>query len=238
MRDFHDALELGPDLSVLTRPTGIAAYDFEFRRYLKVRSIRDFERAGPALLRVGPIGDYPALVSRLSDLGANLVQSEEEHRRVAELPGWYDVLADLTPKSIWFDQPPSASVVEAELGWPVFIKGERQTNRHRASTSVARSREDFNRICESWQADEILHWQRMVCRKWEDLQPVGVAVGDTVRPSAELRCFFFRQQLVGCGAYWTSEAWRPSDEQLAAALRVAELQPTGSAFRLSQWMSH
>jgi len=223
MRFFEDALALGPGLSVFTLPTGSAAYDFDIRRYLPVRSIQSFESVGPALLRIGAIRDYRALEAQASELGASLLQSAEQNRTVAELSGWYPILQDLTPRSVWYEELPTAERVEQDLGWPVFVKGERQTNRHRISTSLARSRDEFERILGVWKDDEILHWQRMACREWVELQPVGKAVGDAVQPSAEIRCFFFQGQLVGSGVYWAKESWRPTTRQQADALRVAEL---------------
>jgi len=222
MASFDDALQLAPSLSVVTRRTGIAAYDFDFRRYLPVSSVWDFRRAGPVVLRVGPIDDYRTLTAELVEAGARLLLSPEQHVRVSHLPAWYPLLEGLTPRSVVYETVPSSAEVGGTLGWPVFIKGSRQTNRHKASTSVARSPADFERIRQAWRHDDILHWQQMVCREWLRLAPVGEPVGDVVQPSMEVRTVYFRGELAAAGAYWSDHPWRPTPAQLDGALEVAK----------------
>ena len=40
--------------------------------------------------------------------GVRLAHSSAEHLRYSTLPGWYPLLPDLTPRSVWFDRPPAA----------------------------------------------------------------------------------------------------------------------------------
>jgi hypothetical protein len=57
------------------------------------------------------------------------VNSPEEHMRRAQFSGWYSLLDDLTPRSVWFAEIPGARQIEQEFRWPVFVKGMRQTSR-------------------------------------------------------------------------------------------------------------
>ncbi|MCP3104035.1 hypothetical protein LZ198_34690 [Myxococcus sp. K15C18031901] len=76
--------------------------------------------------------------------------SPEQHLLATELPHWYP---RLTPRSVWFDERPDAATVEAALGWPVFVKGERQTRRHRKSLSIIEGPEQFRAAMEVYAKD-------------------------------------------------------------------------------------
>lgn len=212
---------LAPTLGLVTRRQGHGAYDFDVRAFLEVTSAFDPVACPPVLLRIGPIGDYGAVARELGELGFRLVQDPSTHALASELPRWYPRVADLTARSVWFDAPPRAGEVEAALGWPVFVKGERQTNRHQASLSVARDAGEFLRIMNAWSVDPILHWQRVVCRELLPLRRVGTARPGELPPAVELRCFLWRGVIVGYGRYWTHVAYEVSAGELDHALALA-----------------
>ncbi len=175
----------------------------------------------PLLLRIGAIPDYAKVQSDAADLGFRLLQSAEEHNRASLLPCWYPRLEGLTPRSIWFDEPPTIEQVEAELTWPVFIKGTRQTSRHQANLSIARDPGDLARILRAWAQDPILHWQGMVCRQFVPLQSVGVARPGELPPSLELRCFLWQGKVISIGRYWADITYPVSEDDLHRAKALA-----------------
>jgi hypothetical protein len=128
---------------------------------------------------------------------------------------------------VWFDAPPSAADVAEQLGWPVFVKGNRQTSKHKAELAVARTTEDFARIAEHYARDPILHLQPMVCRSFVPLRPVHAPPSDTIPPSFEFRTFWYHGVCIGASPYWASTreyTWTGAEEQaaLAAAQHTAQ----------------
>jgi hypothetical protein len=99
---------------------------------------------------------------------------------------------------------PDAAQIEATVGWPVFLKGVRQTSRHDASLAIARSATDLERIASAWSDNSILASQRVAARAFIPLRPVERSGhGNRLQRSFEFRTFWWRGQLVGAGPYWT-----------------------------------
>ena len=87
--------------------------------------------------------------------------------------------------------------------WPVFVKGSRQTSRHRADLAIARSPGEFDRIMAAYREDTILSWQPVVCRELAHLRPVDGGTGNKVPAAFEFRTFWWRGELAGSGPYWS-----------------------------------
>ncbi|MFN8611854.1 MAG: hypothetical protein U0931_30195 [Vulcanimicrobiota bacterium] len=66
-----------------------------------------------------------------------------------------------TPRSRWYSSFPTAGEVEAEFGWPVFLKGARHGAR-----SIVHSSEEFAEAVAAFQCDPILHWRELVVREF------------------------------------------------------------------------
>lgn len=218
-----DLFLLDDHVWIAQRPVHVATYDFAFERLFPCR--RPWWRPDVVTIaaRVGAFDDYTRAYGALRADGLTLINSVEEHERAVDLPTWYPLLADLTPRSRWFTVPPPVEVIAADFGWPVFIKGSRQTARHDASKAIARDAADYARIVAAFGDDPILGWQTFVVRELVSLRPVAAAVGTRIRPSFEFRTFWWRGALVGAGPYWAGEAdYRWTEAERAAALAVAE----------------
>lgn len=189
-------------LTIAERKTSVSTYDFDFRQFFQVKSLRFANQTPPLILRTGAIGNYKDAFNHYQHMGFSPVNNPEEHLRASVLPEWYPIIKDLTIRSIWFEQLPDVETVEKELGWPVFIKGERQTNRHQLNTCVAHSREMFQTICELWKTDPILKWQKMVCRTFVHLEKSGEGLRTDVQVSTEFRAFTWHTTLLSIGPYW------------------------------------
>jgi hypothetical protein len=197
-------------------------YDFAFDRFLACR--RPFQRpdAVEAIARVGAIADYPGYYKRWAKDGVRLVHSPEEYRRATELPVWYPLLKDLTPKSLCGREPPSADAIGAELGWPIFLKGSRQTSHHKKSLSIIDGPETYARVLGEFARDRVLHWQEVVCRRYVALRRVEDTALDRVPSSFEFRTFWWRGELVGFGRYWwQGKPYEASTEEREKAIAVA-----------------
>jgi hypothetical protein len=215
-----DLLHVEEAVWVLHAHVDLPSYDFAFDRAFACR--RPWQPPTPltAVARFGAIDDYDAVYARFALEGVNLVHDPAQHRLASELPAWYGVLEDLTPRSRWFDAPPSLETLLQHMDLPVFVKGARQSSRHRAALSIARTPPDFERIRAAFSADPILGWQPFVARELVPLRPVALENGDKVPASFEFRTFWWKGALVGAGQYWsTTYDWTPTER--TEALRVA-----------------
>jgi len=220
---MEDRFLINERLWMVTAPTHVPIYDFDFRGYFECRCPYDVVEGMPAVARVGAIGDYEVMYRRLLAEGIQLVNTPEQHDRASNLPIWYPFLAGRTPRSRWFDVFPEFEELEAEFGLPLFLKGSRQTSRHRADLSIIRSREDYLRAVEIYQRDPILHWQQFVCREFVPLRSVNGGDPAKLPASFEFRSFWWQGKHVGSGRYWQEAApydWTSSER--ASALALAE----------------
>ncbi len=229
-----ELLRLEDTLWVLVAPTGEPIYDFPFDRLFASR--RTAPPPGTRVVsRIGAVQDYAALHGELSALGLGLVHDPEEHRLAVELPSWYPRIADLTPRSRWFDSPPDAAEVEREFGWPVFLKGHRQTSSHRRQTSIVEGPDAFRAAMAEFATDPILGWQRLVCREFVRLRPVEDPDPLRIPSSFEFRTVWWRGRLAGFGRYWwqgrSYDATPPSARRRS---RSPPRRPTGSRPRSSR----
>ena len=134
---------------VLAEPTGIPNYDFDFARFFPCRG-RGFSGAEVgAIARCGAWEDYDAAYETALRDGIRLVNDPAAHRRASELSQWYLLLEDLTPRSRVYERPPSGSDVACEFRFPVFVKGTRQTSRHRRALSIVESEGEFDLVVHS-----------------------------------------------------------------------------------------
>ena len=204
-----------------TSPVGLPSYDFPFQTFFACR--RPWQRPGSvtAVGRFGASADYAELYRQLAAAGIVLVHSPAQQALASELPAWYPLLRDLTPRSAWFTTPPTAGDIEQAFTWPVFLKGSRQTSKHQAALSIVRSPAEYEAVVEQWRRDPILRWQQLVCREFVDLRPVPAPPVATLPPAFEFRTFWWRGQCVGAGPYWaafTTYTWTKSEERAALAL--------------------
>jgi hypothetical protein len=208
-------------LWVLSAPTGIPIYDFDLRAYFRCASPGQREAELTAIARIGAFEDFDATYAKLLAQGVRLIHSTEEHRRASQLPGWCPRLQDLTPRSRWFDHPPSVREIEQEFSWPIFLKGIRQTSRHRRSLSIIHSPEQYKTALDAYREDSILRWQPLVVREYVPLRSVEDSDASRVPASFEFRTFWFHGQCVGAGRYWwEGRPYKWTDEERRAALAL------------------
>jgi hypothetical protein len=227
LRRHNAQLTLVEDrLWLMHRRLGVPVYDFDFEAHFDCSHPYRLPDEGLAVARIGPLRDYEALHASLAGGGLELVHDPGQYARATDLTQWYDALEDLTPRSAWWPELPGAEQVEEAFQWPVFVKGERQTNRHDAS-SVVRSPTEFEALMERWLEDPVLSWQRVVVREYVELDPVAGDTGTKVSASFEFRTFWWRGELVGAGRYWEGFA----DYDWSASERAAGVSVAGEAAR-------
>ncbi len=221
--DQLDVFLLDDILWIVAADTGLAHYDFPFQTFFPCR--HPWQRPDPiaAVGRFGATVNYVELYQRLLASGVRLIHSPEQYQLASDLCRWYPHIQDLTPRSLWFDTPPAASEIGQRLDWPIFVRGSRQTSRHKAGRSIVRSATEYASIAEQYCQDPVLHRQPFVCREFIDLRPVPSVPTEMISPSFEFRTFWWRGQYVGAGPYWAAVArysWSQQEER--DALRVAQ----------------
>jgi hypothetical protein len=141
---------------VLVSKIGLSSYDFNLSQFFSCRHPWQRPEQITAIGRFGAVTNYDELYAELAAEGIFLIHSPEQHLLARELPYWYPVIKGLTPKSFWFSEPPSFESISQTLGLPLFLKGSRQTSRHRAALSIIHSAEEYDRAIAVYAADPIL----------------------------------------------------------------------------------
>lgn len=211
---------------------GVPGYDFRFQDFFTCAHPQYWEGEISAVARMGAAPDYAERYEQLLEWNVRLVHHPAEYELTSYLPNWYPRIAEFTPKSLWYEAAPSAAEIEAEFAWPVFIKGERQTSKHDRSLSIAENPAQFREIMERWRRDEILHWQRIVCRQFVNLRKVIDDFGKTLPKAFEFRTFWWKDVCVGHGPYWNSERYylKPAEEAAMLALGYEVARRLGVTF--------
>jgi ATP-grasp domain, R2K clade family 3 len=220
-RSNLDLILLEDTVWVLVREVGLSSYDFNLTQFFVCRHPWQRPEQIQAIGRFGAVSNYDELYAQLAAEGIYLINSPAQHLCASELPVWYPLLAGLTPKSHWFSTPPSFESISQTLGLPLFLKGSRQTSRHRAALSIIHSAEEYDRAINIYAEDPILQWQDLVCREFVKLRSVPSAATEKIPASFEFRTFWWRCKCVGAGQYWSIDYnWNRAEE--IAALAIAQ----------------
>src|SRR5215471_3024331 len=212
-------------LIVLSEVVGVSVYDFDFDLHFACSHPHLIKGEELCVLRVGAIDDYTAVFKDKLAMGLRPVNSPDDYTRASELEAWYPLISELTPRSKVFESLPSVADIEADFGWPVFLKGSRQTSKHNPELSIIESRSHYESSVEKFRSDAILRWQKPVVREFVPLEPVAGHVPGKVQPSLEYRSFWWHGDCVGWGRYWYEvPAYYCSDAEagLAVARRAAD----------------
>jgi hypothetical protein len=199
--EVDDFLIIHDTIPIISKTIGVRVYDFNFRHYFPTQSLLS-PPTKMVVARIGAFPDYSVAYDSLLSAGIKLVHTLEQYQRCSLLPHWYPLILDLTPKSKVYESFPTVKEIENEFSWPVFVKGERQTSRHKKSLSIIENAAAFEDLRIHWKQNTMLHWQKMVCREYIPLQLVEPSSGDRLPSSYEFRLFYWGQQLVSIGRYW------------------------------------
>ena len=201
---IEDLFELTTEISVATKRENVGSYDFDFRNYFQVKTIIG-ETKSNLILRIGAINDYENVYNYFAETGLNLINSVEEHNKISLLPNWYENIKEFTPRSKVFETLPTFEQIKDDFKFPIFIKGERQTNKHKKELCIAENRNEFENILIAWKTDPILNWQKMIIREFVYLKPIEKNLANQLQKSFEIRVFVWFGQILSIGQYWESD---------------------------------
>ncbi|WP_299458799.1 ATP-grasp domain-containing protein [uncultured Microscilla sp.] len=206
---------------IAAKKLNVPAYDFSFTPLFEVSRPR-IAGTVPTVARLGAIANYTHTYEVLQQYGFALVNSPTQHQLASALEHWYPIIAEFTPQSIVFEQVPTPDEIMRHFELPVFIKGNRQTAQHNPTLAIAHTLDDLTRILAAYQQNNILHWQKLVCREYVPLQKLEQQAPNKVPLSFEFRTFWWQGELVGAGHYWSQFAqYTWTNAQQDAALDIA-----------------
>jgi hypothetical protein len=202
LRKISDDFFTIGNIAVLQRNTGNDVYDFNFRNIFDCKSVVS-EVEVPVLLHIGAIEDYGVVEAALNELGMNLLVKEAEHLRCSTIEKWYPVFKSKTPFTKIYNELPVVEVIQKDFTFPVFIKGNRQTNRHKRSQCIIENKEQYDALREGWKSDSILSWQKVAVREYVPLLEIdSETFPDQVPICYEFRFFYFEGKCMAYGPYW------------------------------------
>ncbi|WP_372369694.1 ATP-grasp domain-containing protein [Candidatus Uabimicrobium sp. HlEnr_7] len=201
IQDF-DFFILEKKFAVVKKDVNIPIYDFNFRQFFHCKSIIRLPEKMTIIARIGAFADYNKLYSELLSYNMQLIHTPEQHRRCTLLSQWYPMIKSLTPRSCCYEKIPTFTEVTNNFSLPIFIKGERQTSKHRQEASIVKSKSDYQKAIEIFQHDPILKWQKFVCREFIPLLPVAGGTAGKIPASYEFRTFWWKKQFMALGQYW------------------------------------
>lgn len=217
-----DFITIG-NIAVLQRKTDNDVYDFDFRNHFDCKSVIS-EIDQPVLLHIGAVEDYASVENMLEQMGMKLLVHEAEHLRCSTIEEWYPTLKDKTPFTKIYDVLPSVEEILKDFSFPVFVKGNRQTNRHKKSQCIIESMEAYGRLRNEWSKDNILSWQKVAVREFIPLQTIDDAsYPDMVPISYEFRFFYFEGKCMAYGPYWyIGQKYSLREEEVEEVLKLTD----------------
>lgn len=217
-----DFFKIG-EMAILYKTTFNDVYDFDFRNYFECKSVISGVDK-PVLLHIGAVEDYSGVTALLDEMGMEPLVPEEEHLRCSTMEGWYPVLREKTPYTRIYDELPPVEELLNHFAFPVFVKGSRQTNRHRKSKCIIENLEAYEALRCEWKKDPVLSWQKVAVREYVQLQTIdAISFPDQVPISYEFRFFYFRGKCMGYGPYWyMGQRYSMQREDERQALELAD----------------
>lgn len=142
---------------------------------------------------------YTALEDEVKHLGGRLINTHREHQYVADISNWYPDLRDYTPRTweSWYRIP------ETEHGY--ILKGKTNSRKWKWKTHMyAKTSEDIRAVAQKLYDDPLISNQGVVLREYVPLM-LNEEIGINGLPfTHEWRFFFYREQLLAGGYYWST----------------------------------
>jgi hypothetical protein len=197
------ASNIGSDSFVILFRDSLAEADevMMARHYFEVlRSRTLIEENKIVIPRYSALPFYKELEDDISNLNSKLINSYKQHRFVANLENWYEVLKDFTPKT-WFN----LSDVPHD-GGPFVLKGETNSKKFLWDTHMfAKNRTDVTDVYCRLMDDGVVSDQKIVIREFVKLKKIAPSFRG-LQISNEFRFFVLNGQIL-CGGFYWSNVW-------------------------------
>ena len=222
MKSFDDFIIVN-GLPIVVKKTNNPSYDFDFRKYFPCKSVNNIPNK-KVLYRVGAIPESMLDGELFEQVTVNPLMSREEHNRCARLSDWYPHIKDYTIKSKVYDRFPSNEEIDKEFNYPIFVKGDRQTDHHKKELCVVNNEDELEILRAKWDKNSILYWQKIVVREHVKLMILDDKTFPDMMPiSYEFRFFVWNNKVVGYGPYWTmAEKYSLEEDELQEVTKMVE----------------
>jgi hypothetical protein len=145
---------------------------------------------------------YQAIYNAAIKKNIYLVNTPTEHQRAMEFDQFYPLLDDLTAKSLIIDDVNSLSKVQAELGFPVFVKGAVKSNKEKGlSAVIAANLEELTSLAVSILKSSYRARGKVIVRELLKLKTVTTDA-KAFPISREYRAFVYKGKILSFGFYW------------------------------------
>ena len=164
-----------------------------------VDSILDVPDGSLVIARYSVLPFYQEVERDLLKHGSRLLNTYHQHRFVADLGNYTELLGDLTPRTYLLEDTPDTG--------PFVVKGETNSKRSLWKTHMyAANRQEAIQVACRLMEDSLISEQRIYVRDFVPLETFGVGV-DNVPIAREFR-FFVLDGTVLCGAYyWANQTY-------------------------------
>lgn len=153
------------------------------------------------IARYSALPFYKELEDDLRMRGAELINSFEEHRYIADLRNWYRDLKEWTPPT-W----KSLADIPPEEKGPFVLKGETNSRKHLWRTHMyAENRDAVPRVLDRLLDDSLISQQDIYVRKFIPMVSYGEGING-LPITKEFRIFICDNKVVSKGFYWSNHA--------------------------------
>jgi hypothetical protein len=175
------------------------------KRYFPIISSRMQIKSGDLVIpRFSALPFFKELEQDAKEVGAQLINSYDQHRYIADLGNWYQDLKEFTPRT-W------DSTVYLPDNMSFILKGETNSKKFLWNTHCfAKDRQAAIEVEGRLLQDSLLQDQKIYVREYVELE--RLADGFQGLPiSREYRFFIYKRKILSGGFYWSSHVEQIKD---------------------------
>lgn len=136
----------------------------------------------------------------ISLVGANLINTIDQHAYIANIFSWYNDLKDFTPKTWTLEE-----FMQDTYNGPVVLKGQTNSKKSQWKTHMFCENKHkvigvYSNLCD----DSLISQQKICVRKFEQLITYGRAI-NAIPITKEFRLFVLNGKIIGRGYYWSNQ---------------------------------
>lgn len=139
------------------------------------------------------------LENEIQSLGSTTINSYKQHRNIANLFNWVNILKDYTAPAYTVDDIPYLDEGE----W--FVKGETNSKKNQwFDCCYAPNKKELMRVVRNNMNDAMIGYQDIAIRPFQNFRQLSTSVDN--RPVFnERRVFVFKGEILSLGDYWSSQ---------------------------------
>jgi hypothetical protein len=167
-------------------------------KYFETTNSRMQIKAGDLVIpRFSALPFNKELEDDINYVGAKLINSNIQHRYIADLINWYDDLKDYTPKTY-------TRLQDLPEQGPFVLKGETNSKKFLWKTHMfAQNKQEAIAVESRLHQDSLITYQNIYIREFVKLKTFMTSIQD-LPITNEYRFFCYKDQILSGGYYWSS----------------------------------